>query len=148
MYLVYEIKNVIEVYSYRAGERGPIVEKVQSISTTADKTGNPNIAACSIKLSDDGKHVFCSNAGENTVTMYDRDEETGLLTMKNSLPISGDYPKDIAIFPDGEHMVVANHGSGTLTFFKVDYERSLIIMNKLPLEVNQPNCIRIVELTK
>ena len=146
IYLIYEIKNVIEVYSYKAGERAPIIEKIQSITTTADKTGNPNIAACSIKLSDDGKYVFCSNAGENTVTMYERDEETGLLTMKRSLPISGEYPKDIALFPDGKHLVVANHVSGTLTFFKVDYDKSLFMMNKLPIEVNQPNCIRIVEL--
>ena len=42
--------------------------------------------------------------------------------------------------------MVANHMSGTLTFFKVDYEKSLLVMNKLPLEVNQPNCIKLVGL--
>lgn len=146
IYLLYEIKNVVEVYSYKAGDRAPVIEKIQTISTTADTTGNPIIAACSLRLSYDGKHLFVSNAGENTVTIYDRDEETGLLTMRRSLPISGDYPKDIAIFPDEGHIVVANHMSGTLTFFKVDYEKSLLVMNKLPLEVNQPNCIKLVGL--
>lgn len=55
-------------------------------------------------LSPDEKHLFCSNAGDNTVSMYDRDDETGMLTMRFCLPISGDYPKDIAIFPDGKHL--------------------------------------------
>ena len=42
----------------------------------------------------DASHLFVSNAGINTITIYDRDKETGLLTMKGSLPIAGEYPKD------------------------------------------------------
>lgn len=145
LYLIYEIKNVIEVYSYKDGERGPVMEKIQTVSTTLDNE-NPIVAACAIRTSEDGKHVFCSNAGENTVSIYERDEESGLLTMKSSLPISGEYPKDLAVFPDGKHIVSANHGSGTLTFFSVDYDKSLIVMNGLPVEVNQPNCVKLVRL--
>ncbi len=33
-YLLYELKNVIDVYTYETGERQPKIEKIQTISTT------------------------------------------------------------------------------------------------------------------
>ena len=51
-------------------------------------------------------------------------EETGMLTMRFCLPISGDYPKDIAIFPDGQHLASINH-DGSISFFKINYEKGL-----------------------
>ena len=94
----------------------------------------------------DAKHVFCSNAGNDTVTIFDRDVETGLLTMKGSLPIAGIYPKDFCIFPDEKHIAVANHESGSVTFFNVDYENGLLVMSARDVQVDEPNCICMVKL--
>ena len=66
--------------------------------------------------------------------MFERDEETGMLTRKFTLPISGEYPKDL---------VLANHASNTLTTFTVDYEKNIIVMNGKPIKITEPNCIRI-----
>ena len=84
--------EVTVAYSYKEGERVPIVEKIQTIPSTGSKP-NQLTAACAMHLSPDEKHLFCSNAGDNTVSMYDRDDETGMLTMRFCLPISGDYPR-------------------------------------------------------
>lgn len=148
LYLIYEIKNVIEVYTYVQGERGPVFEKIQTVGTTSGK-GDPSMtAACAIRLTSDGKHVLVSNAGENTVTIFDRDEKTGLLEYRSSMPISGDYPKDISLFPDGRHIAVANHQTNAITVFKIDFERALLIMSDRSIPVNQPNCVRFVKLPK
>ncbi len=146
LYLIYEVKNVIEVYKYDGGDRAPSFEKIQTIGTTSGRGEESMNAACAIRLSKDGKHVLVSNAGENTVTMFDRDTETGLLTYRSSMPISGDYPKDISFFPDGKHLAVANHQTNEITFFKIDYENALLIMSDRSVAVNQPNCIRFVKL--
>ena len=138
------MKNVIDVYSYQEGERNPIVEKIQTISTTGTEPGQLT-AACAMHFSPDEKYLFCSNAGENTVSMYERDEETGMLTMRFCLPISGDYPKDIAIFPDGKHLASINH-EGTVSFFKIDYEKGLLVMSRRSMRVNEPNCCEIVKI--
>ena len=66
------------------------------------------------------------------MTMYAVDQETGLLTKKFTLPISGDYPKDLMIFPDNKHIAVANHASNSITVFTVDYEKNIIMMNEKP----------------
>ena len=61
------------------------------------------------------------------------------------LPISGDYPKDIAIFPDGQHLASINH-DGSISFFKINYEKGLLVMSDRSIEVNEPNCCEIVKI--
>ena len=65
------------------------------------------------------------------------------LTKKFCLPISGDYPKDLVIFPDNKHIAVANHGSNTVNVFTVDYEKNIIMMHGKPHKVDKPNSIHI-----
>ncbi len=146
IYLMYEVKNVIDVYTYETGKRSPKIEKIQTISTTGSKRLSQLTAACAIRFSPDEKHLFCNNAGDNTVSIYDRDSETGMLTQRCCLPISGDYPKDIAIFPDDRHLACFNHASGTITFFNVDYEKGLLVMCGRPMKVDEPNCCAIVKV--
>lgn len=146
MYLMYEQKNVIDVFSYETGEKVPRIEKIQTISSTGDKKFSELTAACALRMTPDQRYVFCSNAGDNAVSMYSRDAQSGLLEFLFCLPISGDYPKDIAIFPDQNHIVSVNHETGSMTFFKVDYEKHLLIMSAREISVNEPNCCKIVKI--
>lgn len=146
MYLMYDMTNTVEVYKYEVSEeRGtPEFEKLQSVRTTGDRIpGSLNAGTC-MRFTPDDRHLFVGNAGSNSVTMFERDEETGLLTSKFNLPISGAYPKDLAVFPDGNHIVSVNHENGALSFFRVDYEKNLIVMSSAEIPVSQPNCCVIV----
>ena len=143
-YLMHELKNTIDVYSYKTGERTPSVEKVQTIATTG-KHADQLTAACAIRFSPDENYLFCSNAGDNSVSMFARDAETGMLTLQFCLRISGDYPKDIAIFPDGQHLATINHG-GNISLFHIDYEKKLLVMSGRSIGINEPNCCEIVKI--
>ena len=79
--------------------------------------------------------------------MYKRDEKTGLLEEMCCLPISGEYPKDIAIFPDDRHLASINHESDSITFFKIDYEKGLLIMSSTEIKCNEPNSCVIVKVS-
>lgn len=142
-YLIFELSNEINVYSYTATERGPAFELLQTVSTTSDDLDEAHDAASALELTPDGKHLFCSTAGDDTVGMFTVDTDTGLLTKEFALPISGEYPKDLAIFPDGKHIAVANHESNSITTFTVDYEKKTLVMKGKPMKVETPNCIEI-----
>ena len=135
----------MKVYSYDGSGKNPEFQLLQSITTLGKEDSNDALhnAASGMSLSADGKYLFCTTAGENTVTMYAVDQETGLLTKKFTLPISGEYPKDLVLLPDDKHLVLANHASNTLTTFTVDYEKNIIVMNGKPIKITEPNCIRI-----
>lgn len=146
-YLISELKNVIDVFTYETGERQPKINKIQTISTTGPKPLTQLTAASSMRFSNDEKHMFCGNAGDNTVTVYSRDPQTGLLEYLCCLPISGGYPKDLCVFPDDKHIASINHETGTITFFSVDYNKGLLVMNGKEIKVNEPNSCVIVKVS-
>ncbi|MDO4488824.1 MAG: beta-propeller fold lactonase family protein [Eubacteriales bacterium] len=146
MYLIYEIKDAVEVYSYEDTGKAPVLKKVKEILTTTKEGDISQTAAAAMRVTKDGRYMFVSNAGENTVSMFKADPETGDLEMMSSLPISGDYPKDISLFPDEKHLAVANYASNELSFFKIDYEKGLLIMSERNIPIPQPNSIRFITI--
>ena len=140
LYIVHELKNIIDVYTYEEKKGNPFFEKVQTISTVNDYHAS-NSAASALNLSEDFQYLISSNAGDNSVVMYKIDQKTGLLTKLFCLPISGEYPKDAMLFPDNRHLVSLNHESNTMTFFTVHPDTGLIVMNGPEIKVDQPNCV-------
>lgn len=140
LYIVHESKNCVDVYSYHEEKNNPFFEKLQSVPTLNNYHAGGSTASA-LNLSEDFNYLCSSNAGDNSATVYKIDQETGLLTKLMCLPISGAYPKDVALFPDNRHLVSLNQDSGTLTFFTTDLERGLLVMNAKELKVPQPNCV-------
>lgn len=144
-YVLCELKNTVEVYKYQCTPKGPEFEFIQSISTVT-KSEADNCGASGMELTEDNKHLFCSNSGTNTVIIYEVDEKTGMLTEVCSSAVSGDYPKTLGVFPDGSHFVSLNHDSNEMTLFKVDYEKKCFLMENRPIKIDTPNCICIHKL--
>ena len=143
-YIIFELSNEVKVYSYDGSGKNPEFELLQTVSTLEDKNSDVrHNAACGMAMSLDGRHLFCTTAGEDTVSMFEVNPETGLLTRKFTLPVSGDYPKDLVIFPDNRHIAVANQSSNSITTFTIDYEKNLMIQHGAPIHVDSPNCINM-----
>ncbi len=140
LYIVHELKNFIDVYTYKEERNIPDFEKIQTISTVNEYHAS-NSAASALNISEDFRYIVTSNAGDNTVAIYKVDKKTGMLEKLLCLPISGDYPKDAVLFPDNKHLVSLNHESNTMTFFATDLKKGLIMMNTKEISVNYPNCI-------
>lgn len=140
MYVIGEMKNCIDVYAYTEVDGLPYFDQIQSISTT-EIVEAQGVAASALMISEDGKYIVASNAGENSVSLFEIDSEEGKLTRRFCLPISGEYPKDACLFPDNRHLVSLNHESNTMTFFRVDMENDVIVMNGKEMKIKQPNCI-------
>ena len=144
-YLIFELKNYINVYSYDGRGKNPQFELLQTVSTLG-KTYSSSSAASAMKFSPDRNYLFCSNAGDNSVGIFKIDRQTGLLTKLNVLPVSGDYPKDIAIFPDGKHLMSLNHETNTITILTVDYEKGTLVLKGKPLKIETPNCVLVSKI--
>lgn len=140
LYVVHELKNIIDVYFYMEEDGNPHFEKIQTVPTLNDyhATGS---AASALNFSSDFKYLVSSNAGDNSVVIFSIDQDNGHLNKVLCLPISGEYPKDAALFPDDKHLVSLNHESDTMTFFSVDMEKKTLIMSAKEIKVDKPNCI-------
>ena len=145
-YVICELNNYINVYSYDKDNGKNRFELIQNIFTVR-KNHKSNSAAASLILSNSGNNLLCSNAGDNTVTIYDVNKETGTLSSKSSLPISGDYPKYINIFPDDKHIMSMNNDGNSITIFTVHFDKGLIVMNGPELKISKPNNMVIKKLS-
>ena len=145
MYVVHELKNYIDVYEYTESKEFPYFEKIQTISTLNDYHSG-NSAASALNFSYDHNYMLSSNAGDNSVIIYNIDKETGMLSKILCLPINGSYPKDAALFPDNKHLVSLNHESNTLTFLTVDLEKGTLVLNGPEIKCAQPNAVIFYKL--
>ncbi len=138
-YVLCELKNYVNVYSYDSNpESKQRFELVQNIFTIRKQHKN-NSSAADIMLINDGNNMICSNAGDNTVTIYNVDKKTGQMQSISSLPISGDYPKYVNVFPDNKHIMCMNNESNSITIFTIHYDKGLIVMNGPELHISKPN---------
>ncbi len=144
-YVLCEETNAIDVYHYECTQEGPQFEEIQSIPTVDEKE-KAICGASDIEITQDGKYLFCSNAGVNSVVIYNIDEKTGKLEKISDSKISGNYPKTIAVLPDNKHFVSLNHDTNEITSFVMNYEKKCFLMEGKPISIDQPNCIYIHKL--
>ena len=145
-YILFELINQVGVFTYNDNGKGPDFELIQTIETLSDELDPLHDCAAAITIAPDGKHLFTSTAGDNSVAMFTIDQETGMLSKDFALPISGEYPKDIALFPDGKHIAVVNHESNSITTFTIDYDKKILVMKGKPMKVETPNCILMTNI--
>ena len=95
-----------------AAARHRYLKNSRRVSTTSGQCG-PEARRCFRHVLSHRTETICLPPlrEDNTVAMFRIDRETGMLTKEFALPISGEYPKDIAMFPDGKHIAVVNHES-------------------------------------
>ncbi len=140
-YVLCQITNEIRVYQYFIDQRGlPTFRQIQEVSTLSNAR-DPYDAASAMRLSYDGQYVFCATSGDDSIACFKIDQSNGILEKKFALPISGNYPKDVALFPDQQHIAVVNNGEGSITTFKIDYEKNVIMMKGRPQKLDAPNCM-------
>lgn len=147
-YVLGEIENAVYVYEVASiKDAKDIYDPIQKISTI-EEGEHQRAAASGIELSPDGKHLFVSNAGINSVIIYDIDQETGLLTKICHCKSSGDYPKTIDVMPDNKHFVVLSHETDEIFVYNMNYDGNYFLMDTKPIKIEQPNCIYIHKLNE
>ncbi len=140
-YVLNELENSVDVYRYEERENGPVFERIQKVSTEMEK-GN-GCSAQIMEFSWDGKYLFCSNAGTDDVVIFERKEETGELSLFCVTPVSGDFPRALAVFPGNKFFASLNHESNQICVFGINYEKKYALMKGEPKKVDRPTCIYI-----
>lgn len=89
-------------------------------------------------LSPDGRHVYVSNRGDNTLIVYAIDGAAGSFREEQRLASPGKTPWTFAFDRSGRWMVVANQGSDQLSVLKVDRKTGALMATGESLSVPKP----------
>lgn len=116
-WVVNEIGNTVATYRFDA-EHGAL-HPAQIVSLLpADFTGEST--AAEIAVSRDGRFVYCSNRGHDSIAILAADAKTGWLTPASWVASGGKTPRFIGFDPSQRFLYAAHEQSDTIALFRVD----------------------------
>ena len=135
-YLICELNSTIEVLIYDGvGD----FEQMQVISTLPDDYNGFNGTAA-IRLSKDGKFLYASNRGHDSIAVYSILAD-GSLELLEIVPTNGKNPRDFDLSPDQEFLIAVHQDSDNATVFKRNPETGRLAELSNEFQVPEAVCI-------
>ena len=134
VYCVNELVSSVSVFGYNDG-------KLTYIATTLCPVEAEKNTAAAVRISADGKTLYISNRGENTLVSFAVDGAD--LRLKQKISCGGNFPRDFAITPCGRYIVCANQYTNDLTVFSLTYGEMRYVSRVQNIE--NPLCVTFLE---
>jgi len=112
----------------------------QSLSTLPPDFKGSSTGA-EIRLHPNGRFVYASNRGHDSIAIFGVDAASGRLTLVAITPCGGRNPRSFALSPDGAWLVCANQNSNSLTVFRVDPATGQLTSTGHAATVPLPVCV-------
>lgn len=156
-YVINELSSDIAVFKYHSpcssskydfshnSSRNYIFEEIQYISTLPEEYKDINYCAA-IHVSSDGKYLYASNRGHDSIAIFKIDNCSGKLELISHTPTGGKFPRDFAIDPTGNFLFAANQNSDSIVSFKILPESGKLEQLDYITNVPAPVCIKFAKI--
>lgn len=120
MYLINEPGSTIMAFNiYENGS----LELIQTLPSV--RKGFDGMNSCAdIHIGADGKFLYGSNRGENTIVIF-KILEYGTLSLSGHYTCGGDWPRNFIIDPSGKFLLIGNQRSDQISVFRIDKKTGL-----------------------
>lgn len=139
-YLLTELTAELQLLDWD-GRSGELTRRQSLAIDSPDFTGTKSGAE--LAISRDGRFVYASSRGENTLVVYAVERRTGLLSLLQRIPCGGLKPWSFTVHPSGRWLFVANEASSTLDVFAVDLRTGLLTGTGNSLALPNPDCVAV-----
>lgn len=130
MYIVGELSSQVNVA--RLNENTWKFEDVATYKTIPDDFSDHNGAAA-IRISKDGKFIYISNRGHDSITVF-KVLDDGKLELVQRISVFGSFPRDFNWDKDEKYLVVANQNTNNATLYRRNSETG----NLTPIQKDIP----------
>jgi 6-phosphogluconolactonase len=139
LYVINELNSTISVF--KRTDKGTF-SLLETKSTLAEGFSGESYCA-DIRLSPDGKFLYGSNRGENTIVIFGIDKDTGDISLIGREDVRGDWPRNFNIDPSGNFLLVANQRSNNITIYKRNKENGTLAYVH-EQELSTPSCLEFL----
>lgn len=115
-YVVNELDSTVTSYRFNA-ETGELVPLQILSALPQSYTGNSR--ASEIAVSPDGRTLYASNRGFDSIAVFRIDVESGMLKFLEAVPSLGRTPRFFALAPDGRFLFALNEDSDSIASFAI-----------------------------
>lgn len=137
-YLFCELNSTIEVLAYNNGQ----FEQIEILSTLPKDYQEANGGAA-IRISKDGRFLYASNRGHDSLAVFAVQEEGKHLELIQHISSEGQFPRDFALDATETFIVLANQNSDNLTLYERDPETGLLQVIRKGIYAPEAVCVYI-----
>jgi len=140
-YVVNELQSSITAFSYDSSHGA--LEKLATVATVPKGFSGNNDAA-EIHVHPNGKFLFASNRGNDSIAVFSIHRKTGALTLVDHFPTQGKNPLNFEIEPSGKLLLVANQDGNSIVEFKIDSRSGRLTPTGRTLSVPSPVSLKFM----
>ena len=141
IYVVNEISLTVSKFDYDAQAGTMTIAQTIETVPAADLEREKAKSTAEIRIHPNGKFVYASNRGHDTLTVFAIDSQTGQLSFVQREPIRGSTPRNFNITPNGNWLLAAGQLSNTLAVFALDAGSGMITFNQASVYAPTPICV-------
>lgn len=116
-YSVNELKSTVTAFAFDAGDGS--LKPFQTVSTLPKDFSGENDTA-EIHVHPDGKFLYASNRGHDSIAVFAIEPKTGRLTLVHNFSTQGKTPRNFELDPSGLHLLAANEDTGNIVVFRLN----------------------------
>ena len=98
-------------------------------------------ASAEIDISPDGRFIYVSNRGPDSLTVFVRDRSDGRLRTLERVSCGGKTPRHFTLSPDGRWLICANEDSNNIVAFRIDPATGRLAQGGGQAPVPHPTCV-------
>ena len=132
-FLLHELNNTIASFRYT----GEAFVHVQTLSMLPPDFTEYSKASA-IKISADGRRLFGSNRGHDSIAAYDIDPDTGRMTLVAISKLAGKAPRDFEFMPGEKFMLLGHQDSNELMSYAYDRATGKLTPASAPFALYRP----------
>jgi 6-phosphogluconolactonase len=117
VYGIAELANEVMAFAWDA--KAGTLTPTGSVKTLAEGFTDPSTAA-EIAVHENGKFLYASNRGEDSLVVYSIDPSSGALTFRQRVPSRGKVPRYFTFDSTHKWLLVSNQEGGNVAVFSVD----------------------------
>jgi 6-phosphogluconolactonase len=137
-YVIGELSSTVTAFAYDAA--AATLKSVQTVTTLPAGFSGKSYPA-EIAVSPDGRFLYGSNRGHDSIASFAIDAATGQLRPLGHTPTGGSWPRHFAIDPTGAYLLAANQRSNSVVVFRIDRRTGGLEPAGHPLTVAEPACV-------
>jgi 6-phosphogluconolactonase len=117
VYVVSEMASTVTTFDFnpKTGE----MKDIGVVSTLPDDFKGKSTTA-EIMIDAKGQHLYASNRGDDSITVFSIDPKTALPKRIDITPTGGKTPRAFVIDPSGNYIVAGNQDTNTIQVLKID----------------------------
>lgn len=138
-YLINELNATLVGYRYHSVSGS--FEELQTVPALPTDFAGENSCA-DLHITPDGKHLYGSNRGHDSIVCFVIDPATGLLTYRHHTATGGREPRNFAIDPTGTFLLAANQNSHNIVTFRIDPESGALSNTGYETMISMPVCVK------